>query len=88
MATKSLAPSQASHGSHASQGARQQEVQKREQLRTLLFNKFRNKYGGSPTMIRVIETEVTKFLATDRLTEANLKKLDKRIAQEVDKKDR
>lgn len=39
-------------------------------------------------MAKYIENEVSKFLATDRLTEANLKKLDTKIGVEADKKDR
>jgi len=64
------------------------EIQKREQLKTLLVTKFKGKYGGTGSIARYIENEVQKFLTTDRLTEANLKKLDAKIAAEADKKER
>jgi cation transport regulator ChaC len=54
----------------------------------LLIGKFKNKYGASGSLAKYIENEVTKFLASDRLTEANLKNLDAKIAAEADKKER
>jgi hypothetical protein len=57
-------------------------------LKQLLINKFRTKYVADAQMQRFIENEITRFLANDRLTEANLKKLDAKIAAEVSKKER
>ena len=52
------------------------EIQKREQLKGMLINKFRLKYGNKPNISTYIDNEVKKFLANDRLTEGNLKNLD------------
>lgn len=45
------------------------EIQKREQLKTLLINKFNSKYGHLDNLNKYIELEVSKFLTNDRLTE-------------------
>ena len=60
------------------------EIQKREQLKGMLVNKFKLKYGDKPVISKYIENEVHKFLANDRLTEANLKNLDSKIGREAD----
>ena len=64
------------------------EIQKREQLKGLLVNKFKLKYGGQGDMAKFIDNEVQKFLTNDRLTEGNLKNLDSRIMKEAENKDK
>ena len=58
------------------------DIQKREQLKGLLINKFKLKYGNKPGVGAYIDNEVNKFLKNDRLTEDNLKKLDHKIQKE------
>lgn len=58
------------------------DIQKREQLKGLLINKFKVKYGNKPNVASYIDNEVNKFLKNDRLTEENLKKLDDKINKE------
>ena len=85
------APSQAgSRGSKMSGVRRErlQEIQKREQLKGMLINKFKLKYGNKPNISKYIDNEVHRFLNNDRLTEDNLKNLDTKIGREADKKDR
>ncbi len=60
------------------------DIQKREQLKGLLINKFKVKYGKNPNVGNYIDNEVQKFLKNDRLTEENLRKLDEKISKEVD----
>ena len=60
------------------------DIQKREQLKGLLVNKFKLKYGDKPAISKYIDNEVQKFLKNDRLTEDNLKKLDERILKEAE----
>ena len=67
---------------------RLQEIQKREQLKGMLINKFKLKYGNKPNLSKYIDNEVHRFLNNDRLTEDNLKNLDSKIGKEADKKDR
>jgi hypothetical protein len=55
------------------------DIQKREQLKGMLVNKFKLKYGKNPNIGSYIDNEVVKFLKNDRLTEDNLKKLDDKI---------
>jgi len=64
------------------------EIQKREQLKGMLINKFKLKYGNQAALGKFIENEVQRFLANDRLTEVNLKALDIKIMKEADKKDK
>lgn len=65
------------------------DIQKREQLKGLLINKFKIKYGDKgPGLAKYIDNEVQKFLKNDRLTEDNLKKLDDRILKESEVRDR
>lgn len=64
------------------------EIQKREQLKGLLINKFKLKYGNKPTISKYIDNEVQRFLANDRLTEGNLKVLDQKIGKELDNRDK
>ena len=64
------------------------DIQKREQLKGLLINKFKVKYGDKPTLAKYIDNEVQKFLKNDRLTEENLKKLDDRILREAELRDK
>jgi hypothetical protein len=58
-------------------------IQKKEQLKGLLVNKFKLKYGDKAE--KMINNEVTKFLKNDRLTEANLVNLDSKIGKANDK---
>jgi len=60
------------------------EIQKREQLKGMLTNKFKLKYGNNTKIASYIENEVQRFLANDRLTEANLKGLDGKIQREME----
>mmetsp|Transcript_14977 Transcript_14977/g.23190 ORF Transcript_14977/g.23190 Transcript_14977/m.23190 type:complete len:123 (+) Transcript_14977:109-477(+) len=64
------------------------EIQKREQLKGLLINKFKLKYGTKGNLPKFIDNEVHKFLANDRLTEGNLKFLDAKISREADQRDK
>jgi len=65
------------------------DIQKREQLKGLLVNKFKVKYGDKgPALAKYIDNEVHKFLKNDRLTEDNLKNLDQRILKESELRDR
>lgn len=59
------------------------DIQKREQLKGLLVNKFKLKYGKQGNVANYIDNEVNKFLKNDRLTEENLKKLDDKINKEA-----
>lgn len=58
-------------------------IQKKEQLKGLLVNKFKLKYGDKAE--KLITNEVAKFLKNDRLTESNLVKLDEKIGRANDK---
>ena len=54
----------------------------------MLITKFKMKYGNKPTLNKFIDNEVQKFLANDRLSEANLKGLDTKIGREADNRDK
>lgn len=59
-------------------------VQKRDQLKSLLLNKFKTKYAAElkdPKQEQLVSGEVTKFVSQSTLTEANLQKLDARIGE-------
>lgn len=79
-----------SQKSQMSEGRRERlvEIQKREQLRGLLVNKFKAKYGNHSAISKYIENAVQKFLTNDRLTESNLKNLDSTIANEANNRER
>lgn len=64
------------------------DIQKREQLKGMLVNKFKLKYGNKPNMAKYIDNEVSKFLANDRLTEDNLKRLDNKLLKEAEIRDK
>lgn len=64
------------------------EIQKREQLKGMLINKFKVKYGEKPAMSKYIDNEVGKFLKNGRLTEDNLRNLDTKIGKEADLRDK
>lgn len=83
MATRSQASGK-SGGMTEARRQRLLEIQKREQLKGMLVNKFKIKYGARPNVARYIDNEVQRFLANDRLTEGNLKNLDQKIGREVD----
>ena len=57
--------------------ARLLKLQEREELKGLLISKFKKKYGGA----QYIDKEVENFIKTENLTEANLRKLDDKLAQ-------
>jgi len=59
------------------------DIQKREQLKGMLINKFKLKYGDKPTIAKFIDNEVAKYLKNDRLTEDTLRNLDSKIMKEV-----
>jgi hypothetical protein len=52
------------------------DIQKREQFKGMLINKFKLKYGDKPTIGKFIDNEVNRFLKNDRLTEDTLRHLD------------
>ena len=60
------------------------DIQKREQLKGMLINKFKLKYGDKPQLSTYINNEVAKFLKNGRLTEDNLRSLDTKISKEAD----
>jgi hypothetical protein len=64
------------------------DIQRREQLKGLLSNKFKLKYGDRPQISKYIDNEVEKFLKNDRLTEDNLKNLDGKIQKESELRDK
>ena len=64
------------------------DIQKREQLKGMLINKFKVKYGDKPQLSNYINNEVAKFLKNDRLTEANLQNLDCKINREAELRDK
>ena len=60
------------------------DIQKREQLKGMLINKFKLKYGDKPSLSKYIDNEVARFLKNGRLTEDNLRNLDTKINKEAD----
>lgn len=60
------------------------DIQKREQLKGMLINKFKLKYGDRPSLSKYIDNEVTRFFKNGRLTEDNLRNLDTKINKEAD----
>ena len=90
MATQSQKGSQTGTKSVMSDARRERllDIQKREQLKGLLVNKFKLKYGDKPNIASYIDNEVQKFLKNDRLTEDNLKKLDDKILREAELRDK
>ena len=90
MATLSQKGSQTGTKSQMSDARRERllDIQKREQLKGLLINKFKVKYGDKPNIAAYIDNEVQKFLKNDRLTEDNLKKLDDKILREAELRDK
>jgi len=56
------------------------DIQKREQLKGMLVNKFKLKYGDKPNLSKYIDNEVAKYLKNDRLTEESLRQLDTKIS--------
>jgi len=59
------------------------DIQKREQLKGMLINKFKVKYGDKPVIGKFIDNEVNRFLKNDRLTEDTLRNLDSKIMNEA-----
>ena len=49
------------------------DIQKREQLKGMLVNKFKLKYGNKSNFAKYIDNEVARFLKNGRLTEDNLR---------------
>jgi hypothetical protein len=64
------------------------DIQKREQLKGMLINKFKLKYGDRPNVAKFIDNEVVKYLKNDRLTEDTLRNLDSKIMKEVALRDK
>jgi hypothetical protein len=64
------------------------DIQKREQLKGMLINKFKLKYGDKPNVSKFIDNEVVKYLKNDRLTEETLRNLDSKIMKEVTLRDK
>jgi len=60
------------------------DIQRREQLKGMLMNKFKLKYGNQQNINKYIDNEVARFLKNDRLSEDNLKRLDEKISKEAD----
>ena len=89
MATKSEIGSSAGKSQMSdSRKDRLLDIQKREQLKGMLVNKFKLKYGDKPNIVSYIDNEVQRFLKNDRLNEDNLKKLDDRILKECELRDK
>ena len=63
-------------------------IQKKEQLKGLLINKFKLKYGDKPQISKYIDNEVARYLKNDRLTEDTLRNLDGKIGKEAELRDR
>jgi len=55
-----------------------ESIQKREKLKSMLVNKFKNKYGINEDNQKLTD-EVSQFVKTEKLTEENLKRLDDKI---------
>ena len=64
------------------------DIQKREQLKGMLINKFKLKYGDKPQISKFIDNEVAKYLKNDRLTEDTLRNLDSKINKESQLRDK
>lgn len=77
------------YGGSAAGGKDVRAQKRREQLHTLLVNKFRGKYqidiDADTGLDRVVRAEVARFLETEQMTESNLIKLDKRLAELLSK---
>jgi hypothetical protein len=86
----SQGPKSVSGKSQMSEARREKllDIQRREQLKGMLSNKFKLKYGAQPNIGKYIDNEVGKFLKNDRLTEENLKRLDDKISKEADLRDK
>ena len=63
------------------QRARLLKLQEREELKGLLINKFKKKYGNEGGFI---DKEVENFMKQETLTEANLQKLDDKIKKRAE----
>ncbi|OMJ73298.1 hypothetical protein SteCoe_28050 [Stentor coeruleus] len=63
------------------QKARLLKLQEREELKGLLVNKFKKKYGNNAGFI---DKEVENFMKQETLTEANLQKLDDKIKKKAE----
>jgi len=90
MAARSEKGSTIGDKSHMSDTRRERllDIQKREQLKGMLVNKFKLKYGDKPQIAKYIDNEVGKFLKNDRLNEDNLKRLDNKILKECELRDK
>ncbi|MDR3581660.1 MAG: hypothetical protein P4L67_00085 [Candidatus Pacebacteria bacterium] len=60
---------------------RADKPQARDKVKDLLVNKLMKKFGRMPNASTVIPARVTRFMQQNRLTDANLKKLEKEILQ-------
>jgi hypothetical protein len=65
-------------------------LKRREQLHTLLTNKFRGKYqvdvDEDKVLDNMIKVEVARFLDNEQMTEVNLVKLDKKLGEILSKR--
>ena len=70
--------SKSAEGSRMSDARKERlmDIQKREQLKGMLINKFKLKYGDKPQISKFIDHEVARYLKNDRLTEETLRNLD------------
>lgn len=62
------------------------KLKKKEQLKNIIINKFRAKFGVRPQiddLDAVIKQEVDNLLSGEQMTEASLLKLDKKIQSMV-----
>lgn len=65
------------------------EIRSREQLKGMLVEKFKKKYGAQNNkseLANIINFEVNKFVKNNRLTEENLKRLDDNILRQAELK--
>ncbi len=87
MATRDSKSAEGSRGGEARK-ERLMDIQKREQLKGMLINKFKLKYGDKPQISKYIDNEVARYLKNDRLTEDTLRNLDGKIGKEAELRDR
>jgi hypothetical protein len=58
------------------------KAKKQEQIKTILINKFRNKYGIKADIDQldlILRNEVTTLIATNDMSDASLRRIDKKI---------
>ncbi len=60
--------------------------QARDKVRDMLITKLMGKFGKMPNAASIVSSKVTKFMQQSRVTEANLKKLEKEILDTINAK--